>query len=65
MAQSSDEEIRSTIFTLRASARRLAEQASYLMEKAAKLEDKLSRRNDVEHNRFRRPPAEPDRDGNH
>jgi hypothetical protein len=60
----SDEQIRSTIETLRASARQLVAEASTLIEKAAKLEDSFVRSEArVE---FKADPSKArDMDGNH
>jgi hypothetical protein len=61
----SDEQIRSTIATLRDSARLLLAQASALIEKAAKLEDALSRRHESRVQSIGKVPAGPELDGDH
>jgi hypothetical protein len=61
----SDEQIRSTIATLRESARLLLAQASSLIEKAAKLEDSLARHDERRSPSAGTPPAGPELDGNH
>jgi hypothetical protein len=61
----SDEQIRSTITTIRESAILLAAQASSLIEKAAKLEDSLARRGEARTQSIGKPPAGPELDGNH
>lgn len=63
----SDEQIRATIAVLRDSARLLLAQASALMEKAANLEDGLSRRDEAREQSLGigKPPAGPELDGNH
>jgi hypothetical protein len=61
----SDEQLRSTIATLRATAQQLLIQASTLVEKAAKLEDTLARRDQERTEFMGKPPEGPELDGNH
>jgi hypothetical protein len=61
----SDDQLRETIASLRASAKQLFAQASDLIEKAAKLEDALARQNQSQSHFSGNPPTGPEHDGNH
>jgi hypothetical protein len=60
----SDGQIRSTIATLKDSAKLLLAQASSLMERAAKLEDDLSRRDESRVRSIGKSQVGPELDGN-